>query len=340
MQILGHLAGADIALLVSVFIACAVEAVEAVTIVLAAGTARDWKSAGRGTIAALVLLAILVGAFGPAISRLPIGSLRITVGILLLVFGLQWLRKAILRASGYKALHDEDKIFRDELAAARAAGVVHRFGVGDWYAFTLAFKGVLLEGLEVVFIVVTFGALQKRIGLASIAAALAVAITTIAGFVLARPLAKVPENTMKFTVGTLLTAFGLFWSVEGAGAKWPGDNWSVLALIAFVFIVAAVLTQVLKSKRASFVAQNGEKSTPTAKAVTTPAINNVLVRAVKGFVLFWYDFIVGDDPVVAILVAIGVVLTAALKGTSAHDWYLMPIFMAAALAQTLARASR
>lgn len=328
------LSGADIALLVSVFVACAVEAVEAVTIVLAAGTARDWKSAGRGTVAALILLAVLVAAFGPAISHLPISALRITVGVLLLVFGLQWLRKAILRASGYKALHDEDKIFRDELAAARAAGVEHRFGVGDWYAFTLAFKGVLLEGLEVVFIVITFGALQKRIALASIAAGLAIAITTIAGFILAKPLAKVPENTMKFTVGTLLTAFGLFWSVEGAGAKWPGDNWSVLALIAFVFIIASVLVAVLK-------AEKSKGKVPAAKSAAEAASRSpesAIVRAIKGFALFWYDFIVGDDWVVAALVLIGVALTSAIKGTSAHDWYLLPVVMVIALSQTLVRA--
>ena len=146
-----------LALFISVFLACAVEAVEATTIVLAAGTARDWKSSLMGTGSALGVLAIVIGAFGPSISHLPINSLRLFVGGLLLVFGLQWVRKAILRASGYKALHDEDAIFQEEIAAAKIANEGKKFGVHDWYSFTLSFKGVLLEGLEVAFIVLTFG---------------------------------------------------------------------------------------------------------------------------------------------------------------------------------------
>ena len=217
----------NFALFVSVFLACAVEAVEAVTIVLAAGTARDWKSAFRGVAAGLLTLALIIGIAGPAISRLPISSLRILVGGLLLVFGLQWLRKAILRSSGYKALHDEDQIFRDEVAAARAAGKVSRIGIDDWYAFTLSYKGVLLEGLEVAFIVLTFGTIQHQVGLASIAAISAVVIATIAGFVLAKPLSRVPENVMKFSVGILLTSFGIFWELkdrEQSGQETTGQS--------------------------------------------------------------------------------------------------------------------
>ena len=146
------------ALFLAVFLACAVEAVEATTIVLAAGTARDWRSALYGLFAALITLAVLIAALGPALSAVPLHALRLVVGGLLLVFGLQWLRKAILRASGYKALHDEEQIYADELAAAQAAPHERRGAVTDWYAFTLAFKGVVLEGLEVVFIALTFGA--------------------------------------------------------------------------------------------------------------------------------------------------------------------------------------
>jgi len=149
-----------LALFIAVFLACAVEAVEATTIVLAAGTARDWKSALLGTGGGLGVLIVIIGVFGNSISALPINSLRLFVGGLLLVFGLQWIRKAILRASGYKSLHDEDLIFQEELAAAKAAKAGKRFGVADWYAFTLSFKGVLLEGLEVAFIVLTFGTIQ------------------------------------------------------------------------------------------------------------------------------------------------------------------------------------
>ncbi|MEI8214657.1 MAG: hypothetical protein WCG24_01785, partial [Actinomycetota bacterium] len=151
------LSGNDIALFVSVFLACAVEAVEAVTIVLAAGTSRDWRSTFQGVISGLVVLAGLIVILGPSIEKLPKDTLRLAVGGLLLTFGLQWLRKAILRASGFKALHDEEKIYREEVEAAQKVAKVSRFAVSDWYAFTLSFKGVLLEGLEVVFIVVTFG---------------------------------------------------------------------------------------------------------------------------------------------------------------------------------------
>ena len=173
-----------LALFLSVFLACAVEAVEATTIVLAAGTARDWKSALLGTGTGLGVLAVIIVAIGPSISNLPINGLRLFVGTLLLVFGLQWIRKAILRSSGYKALHDEEKIFQEELAAARKAKEGKQLGVADWYAFTLSFKGVLLEGLEVAFIVLTFGTIQHQIGLASVAALIAVGVVAIAGFAL------------------------------------------------------------------------------------------------------------------------------------------------------------
>ena len=226
-----------LALFLSVFLACAVEAVEATTIVLAAGTARDWKSALLGTGAGLGLLGVIIVAIGPSISSLPINGLRLFVGTLLLVFGLQWIRKAILRSSGFKALHDEDKIFQEELAAARKAKEGKRFGVADWYAFTLSFKGVLLEGLEVAFIVLTFGTIQHQITLASLAALAAVIIVAASGFALRKPLARVPENTMKFTVGIMLTSFGIFWGAEGAGAIWPHTDASLLGIVPFIAIV-------------------------------------------------------------------------------------------------------
>src|SRR5690242_18767518 len=189
------------ALFLAVFLACAVEAVEATTIVLAAGTARDWRSALTGTAAALGVLAVIVGALGPAVSALPLHALRLVVGALLLIFGLQWLRKAILRASGRKALHDEDKIYAEQLARATAhdAETAARPSrrselVPDWYSFTLSFKGVLLEGLEVVFIVLTFGANQHDVGLAAIAAAAAVVLVAAVGAAVRAPLARVPEN--------------------------------------------------------------------------------------------------------------------------------------------------
>jgi len=333
--------GTSVALFISVFFACAVEAVEAVTIVLAAGTARDWKSAWRGVIAGLLTLALIIAAFGPAISHLPISFLRIVVGGLLLVFGLTWLRKAILRSSGYKALHDEDKIFQEKLAAARIAAKETRHGVADWYAFTLSYKGVLLEGLEVAFIVLTFGTIQHKVGLASIAALAAVVIVIIAGFALRAPLAKVPENTLKFGVGILLTAFGIFWGAEGsAGAskKWPGDNWAVLGLIFGIAIFSFILVQVLKVMHAK----------PRVPVTTVPAAAKAVMvkpersKAVAGAIAFgefWVDFIVGDDWRIAAGIVIAFILTATIK-ISAFTWGTVPFFVALFLAYSLSRVVR
>ena len=238
------------ALFVAVFLACAVEAVEATTIVLAAGTARDWRSALTGMSAALVLLVILVAALGPAVSALPLRELRLVVGALLLIFGLQWLRKAILRASGHKALHDESEIYRTQLAAAGAAQR-RRFGsVPDWYGFTLSFKGVLLEGLEVVFIALTFGGNANNIPLAGLAAVCAVAVVAAAGAAVRAPLARVPENTLKFIVGIMLTAFGTFWGAEGAGAHWPGSDAALLVLVPAIALFALGLVALLRRERA------------------------------------------------------------------------------------------
>jgi uncharacterized membrane protein len=237
------------ALFAAVFLACAVEAVEATTIVLAAGTARDWRSTWIGVLAGLLVLAVVVAALGPGVAAIPLHYLRLIVGGLLLVFGLQWLRKAILRASGYKALHDEDALYAEELAAARAATKESRGLVDDWYAFTLSFKGVVLEGLEVAFITLTFGSNQHDIPLAALAAVAAVVVVAVAGFAVRAPLARVPENTMKFVVGVMLTSFGIFWGAEGAGAHWPGDDAALLVMVPAVAVYALAVTGMLKRRR-------------------------------------------------------------------------------------------
>ena len=251
------------ALFLAVFLACAVEAVEATTIVLAAGTARDWRSALYGVGSGLAFLAVIVAALGPAVSRLPIGGLRLVVGAILLIFGLQWLRKAILRASGYKALHDEDEIYRTELAAAQSAVAEQRGAVSDWYAFTLSFKGVVLEGLEVVFIVLTFGTNQHDVPIAAVAAAAAVALVALGGVLVRAPLARVPENSMKFVVGIMLTSFGMFWGAEGAHAKWPGGDASLLVIAPAVAVLALGLVAYLRAQRAR---QAGTPTTVEASA--------------------------------------------------------------------------
>jgi uncharacterized membrane protein len=234
------------ALFIAVFLACVVEAVEATTIVLAAGTARDWRSASIGVATALAVLAVITAALGPLVSALPLQALRIVIGALLLVFGLQWLRKAILRASGHKSLHDEDKIYREQLSTAQAAEQRRTRLVPDRYGFALSFQGVLLEGLEVVFIVLTFGANARNIPLASLAAVCAVLLVVLAGFLVRAPLARVPENTMKFVVGILLTSFGTFYGAEGAGAKWPGSDASLLVLIPAIAVFGIALVAVMR----------------------------------------------------------------------------------------------
>jgi uncharacterized membrane protein len=227
-------------LAVSVFLACAVEAVEALTIVLAVGSARSWRSALYGVAAAVIVLAIITAALGPALTAIPLNTLRVLVGGLLLIFGLQWLRKAILRGSGLKALHDEEATFAEETTAARDAGEVGATGI-DAYSFLIAFKGSFLEGLEVVFIALTFGANQHDVPLAAVAAVVAVVVVSAAGVALKAPLARVPENNVKFIVGVMLTSFGMFWGGEGVGAHWPGGDASLLWVIPVIAILAFAL---------------------------------------------------------------------------------------------------
>lgn len=237
-------------LVVSSFLASAVEGVEALTIVLAAGVTRGWRSALIGVGVALAVLAIVAAILGPALTLIPIDALRLVVGALLLVFGLQWLRKAILRASGYKGLHDEAAIYERQVSAARTQGKEVRAGL-DWYAFTLSFKGVLLEGLEVIFIVVTFGATAHQVPLAALGAAAAVVLVVALGLVVHEPLTQVPENLLKFVVGLLLTSFGTFWSAEGAGVSWPGRDLAIIGILAFMAVVSYAYVTMLKRQHAA-----------------------------------------------------------------------------------------
>jgi len=233
----------DVLLVLAAFLACTVEMVEALTIVLAVGVTRGWRSAIAGTLSAVAALAVVVAVLGPALAHLPIDSLRLIIGTLLLVFGLQWLRKAILRAGGVKALHDEASIYAREVSELRLAG---ERPAHDWYAFTVAFKGVFLEGLEVAFIVVTFGGSQHHVGLAALGALAALVIVLAVGAIVHAPLSRVPENTLKFGVGVMLTSFGVFWAAEGAGVDWPGSDLAMLVMIGFVVVVAFVLVEVLR----------------------------------------------------------------------------------------------
>jgi uncharacterized membrane protein len=259
-----------LALFLTVFVACAVEAVEALTIVLAAGITRDWRSTCQGLATALATLAVVVAAVGPALTLIPLNELRLVVGGLLAVFGLQWLRKAVLRAAGHKPLHDEVSAFAREIAAARAASGQARRGVSDWYAFTLSFKGVLLEGLEVIFIVITFGSNQRNLGLAAASAAAAVLVVAATGAAVRAPLTRVPENAMKFSVGVMLTAFGTFWGAEGAGVSWPGGDAALLALVPVIAVVCA-----------GYVALLRRASPPTRPQIAIPVVTGHIEESTR-----------------------------------------------------------
>jgi Ca2+/H+ antiporter, TMEM165/GDT1 family len=245
-----------IGVVAATLLASGVEFVEALTIVLAMGTTRGWRSTWVGVGAALAALAVVTAVAGYALqSWLPEALLQLVVGTLLLIFGLQWLRKAILRSAGLKALHDEDQTFREEVEAARAAGGERRLGL-DWFAFVVSFKGVFLEGLEIVFIVITFGVNGDSIGLAVLGAALGGAIVVIAGFALHRPLARVPENAIKFAVGLMLSTFGTFWAVEGLGwfapgeasLDWPGGDGALPVLLALWALLAWAAVRLLSAR--------------------------------------------------------------------------------------------
>ncbi len=232
-------------LVLGAFLASAVEMVEALTIVLAVGVTRGWRPALVGVGAACLTLAVLVAALGPALTQIPLSALRVFVGAVLLVFGLQWLRKAILRAGGIRALHDEDAIYAREVALSEEATAASGF---DWYGFTLSFKGVLLEGLEVVLIVVSFGSTGGHLGLAAAGAAGALLVVGGIGALVHRPLSRVPENSMKFVVGIMLSSFGVFWGGEGVGVNWPGSDLALLGVIAFFVLVALVLVADLRRR--------------------------------------------------------------------------------------------
>jgi uncharacterized membrane protein len=231
------------------FLASAVECVEAATIVLAVGTVRGWRSALGGTAIALVTLAVLVAALGPALTQLPEHALQLFVGTLLLLFGMRWLRKAVLRSAGLIALHDEDAVFRNEAANLRLAQATARYGV-DPIALATAFKAVLLEGVEIVFIVLAVSVggadLQRTAILGTLAAAV---LVTLAAVAVHRPLTRVPENTLKFAVGVVISAFGIFWTGEGLGVAWPGGDFSLL-LIAAGLLLCALLGLRIASPRA------------------------------------------------------------------------------------------
>ena len=224
------------------FLGSAVESVEALTIVLAVGLTRGWRAPLYGTVTALVLLGVLVAVFGQLIvARVPELTLKLVIGTLLVLFGLRWLNKAVLRSAGIVAMHDEEHAYAQAVSSLQGAT-----GRRDWVGFTLALKGVFLEGLEVVFIVIAVGGASSSIHIAVAGGLLAMVVVAAAGFYVKRPLARVPENTLKYAVGVVLTSIGTFWAAEGMGAVWPLDFVSLLGLAVLYFAASRVAVVVIR----------------------------------------------------------------------------------------------
>ena len=290
--------GTDFTLIASVFLASAVESVEAVTIVLAAGTARHMRSAIQGALAALFALAAIVLIFGRTLTDIPEDTLRFTIGILLLFFGLQWLRKATLRYAGVISMHDEAEIFKEEVEIASHAKSRSMVAVKDWFAFTMSFKGVFLEGVEVAFIVISFASIRSgenphamaQASLAAIGAALAAALS---GLIIHKPLTRVPENLLKYIVAIMCITFGIFWTLEGLSAPWPNSEADILVIAFFALVVSQIMIAVVR------------RSSPTRNKNSKLFSNQNLFGK---FLSFWYDFIIGDDWRMPAIVLIGVVL--------------------------------
>jgi uncharacterized membrane protein len=231
------------------FLASLVEAVEALTIVLAVATVRGWRPAGLGALAGLMVLALIVAALGPVLDRVPLHLLQLVIGILLLLFGMRWLRKAILRAAGVIPLHDEATTFAAETAELREQARRNEARL-DWLAALASFKAVLLEGLEVVFIVIALSAGRGMLLPASAGALAACLLVIGVGFIVHRPLARVPENTLKFAVGVMLSAFGVFWTGEGLGVAWPGSDLAIVAFAAMFLAVSAAAVVLARRPKA------------------------------------------------------------------------------------------
>ena len=295
------------------FLACAVEMVEAVTIVLAVGVTRGWRSAAWGVGVALLALAVIVALLGPALAHLPIDAMRLVVGTLLLLFGLQWLRKAILRASGLKAMHDEEAIYEAEVALLRAAGGEPGH---DWYAFTVAFKGVFLEGLEVAFIVVTFGGTQRNVGLAAIGAAAALVVVLIAAVIVHEPLTPRPGEHGE--VRSRRDAHGVRHLLEQRGSR-----------------PRVARRRRRPGRRGGLRARHRAGPRRAHRPAPRAPEGDDGVKYIRQFLKFWYDFIVGDDwrLAIGVVVIVGIVVVLAQNGF--NWWWLLPVAVACLLTMSV-----
>jgi Ca2+/H+ antiporter, TMEM165/GDT1 family len=308
------------------FLASLVEFVEALTIVVVVGVTINWKSSLLGAGAAFLALAALVAVFGTTLVLfIPLDVLRLVIGIILILFGLQWLKKSALRFSGLKPLHDEAAIYEEELRELRARGEIHPHKFNG-FGFATSFKSVLLEGLEVAFIVITFGigaanAAGKAQGIlaAALGALMAFVVVTLLGLTIQKPLTKIPENTLKFIVGVMLVTFGTFWAGEGIGVEWPLGDLFILALIAYYLLVSFALVRWLKP----FASKNRKKALEKTRA----PLKNPVLKALKSV----FDFFCGDWRVfwgVGATVACTALLIRLLAGNAPGlPWFAMLLYV-------------
>ncbi|MDA8271984.1 MAG: hypothetical protein M0Z39_11415 [Actinomycetota bacterium] len=299
------MSSSEVVLAVAVFVASTVEMIEALTVVLAVGTTRGWRSSLEGVLAALVVLAAIVVAFGPALVKyVPINLLRSVVGGVLLIYGLQWLRKAVLRAGGLKEKRNEDLVFETTVAKLRAGS---RSPDRDIQGFVISFKGVFIEGLEVIIIVLTLGSSAHDLGLAVLSALSAAVVVTAVGLIVARQLSGVPENTMKLIVGLMLISFGTFWGGEGMGLKWPGSDLMIPLLVLAYGAVTYLLVKFLAASRLARAAgrleahseadeEPAEQSLAGGEVITLQHRKALPLWLVEGFLRFWWELLVGDTP--------------------------------------------
>ena len=308
------------------FLASAIEAIEMVTIVLGVGMARGWPATLGGAAGGIVTLCGIVAALGPALTFLPISALRATVGILLLLFGIQWLRKGVFRLSKYgfrprvKVVEEDEETVRQN----EDRGI-------DWTAFLLAFKGVLLEGLEVAFIIVTFGAATHHFGLAVISAASAFVIVVAVAAVIQKALKDIPSHVIKFSVGLLLVTFGTYWAAEGLGVEWPGEDLSIVALLVCYFLFAIVWLSPMKRLQKSIVNRGRQRLESMA---------GLKMNYLKSFFLFWYRFIIGDDWVGAAIIFCGFIGTYQFVKMDMKGYWLLPLAVMLSLGVSLFRLAR
>ncbi len=342
----------EVVLAVAVFLASAVEMIEALTIVIAVGVTRGWRSSLEGAASAVVVLAAIVVILGPALVRyVPINLLRSVVGGVLLVFGLQWLRKAVLRASGLKDKRDEDLVYKATVSElSEASKVPDR----DMQGFTIAFKGVFIEGLEVVIIVLTLGSSAHDLGLATAAALLAVVLVGLVGVIVSRQLSGVPENAMKLAVGLMLISFGTFWGGEGLGLKWPGSDLMIPVLVLAYGLVTFVMVRAISASSSAKrftsaqvtvrdASETGQLSSVVEERAVPRQSKALPYRLLQAFAKFWWEFFVGETPevligTVAILAVIEILFHFRAPNYSAD--LIVPVLVALVLSATVGMAYR